>query len=72
MAENASASHGRETRQSLNRRILRNTTLNIFVLVVVCCVIMALSMQSLATVCSPWPDNQPKPWKPISTCWQTG
>ena len=48
MAENASASHGRETRQSLNRRILRNTTLNIFVLVVVCCVIMALSMQSLA------------------------
>ena len=41
-------SHSRETRLSLNRRILRSTTLNILVLVIVCCGIMALSMQSLA------------------------
>ena len=40
--------HNRGLRQSLNRRILRNTTLNILVLVIVCCVIMAFSMQSLA------------------------
>ncbi len=38
----------RKTRKSLNGRILRNTTLNILILVAVCCVIMALSMQSLA------------------------
>ncbi len=38
----------RGTRGSLNRRILRNTTLNILILVVICCVIMALSLQSLA------------------------
>ena len=38
----------RKTRMSLNGRILRNTTLNILILVAVCCVIMALSMQSLA------------------------
>lgn len=38
----------RKTRRSLNGRILRNTTLNILILVAVCCVIMALSMQSLA------------------------
>lgn len=35
-------------RRSLNGRILRNNTLNILILVAVCCVIMALSMQSLA------------------------
>ncbi len=35
-------------KRSLNRRILRNTTLNILILVVICCAIMALSMQSLA------------------------
>ncbi|MCI8303775.1 MAG: methyl-accepting chemotaxis protein [Lawsonibacter sp.] len=35
-------------KRSLNRRILRNTTLNILILVVVCCVIMAFSLQSLA------------------------
>lgn len=35
-------------RQSLNGRILKNTTLNILALVVVSCVIMAISMQSLA------------------------
>jgi methyl-accepting chemotaxis protein len=39
---------GRKVRMSLNGRILRNTTLNILILVAVCCVIMALSMQSLA------------------------
>ena len=38
----------RGTKRSLNRRILSNTTLNILVLVVVCCGIMALSLQSLA------------------------
>ena len=39
---------GRKMRRSLNGRILRNTTLNILILVAMCCVIMALSMQSLA------------------------
>lgn len=39
---------GRKMRRSLNGRILRNTTFNILVVVAVCCVIMALSMQSLA------------------------
>lgn len=38
----------RGTKRSLNGRILRNTTLNILILVVVCCVIMALSLHSLA------------------------
>lgn len=38
----------RNMRKSLNGRILRNTTLNILILVAVCCVIMALSMHSLA------------------------
>lgn len=37
-----------EGRGSLNRRILKNTILNILALVIICCVIMALSMQSLA------------------------
>lgn len=39
---------GHRMRRSLNGRILRHTTLNILLLVAVCCVIMALSMQSLA------------------------
>ena len=39
---------GRGIKQGLNRRILKNTTLNILVLVIICCVIMALSLQSLA------------------------
>ncbi len=39
---------GRGARQSLNGRILRNTTLNILILVIICCVIMAISLQSLA------------------------
>ena len=38
----------RGIKRSLNGRILRNTTLNILILVVICCVIMALAMQSLA------------------------
>ena len=50
----------RRMRRSVNGRILRNTMLNILILVVICCVIMALSMQSLAT------------WKRIFICWQTG
>ena len=41
-------SRHREFRRSLNGRILRSTTLNILVLVIICCVIMAFSMQSLA------------------------
>ena len=39
---------GRGIKRSLNRRILRNTTLNILILVAVCCAIMAFSMHSLA------------------------
>ncbi len=39
---------GRGIKRSLNGRILRNTTLNILILVVICCGIMALSLQSLA------------------------
>lgn len=35
-------------RRSLSGRILKNTIFNILILVVICCVIMALSMQSLA------------------------
>ncbi len=38
----------RRMRQNLNKRILKNTVLNILVLVIICCTIMALSMQSLA------------------------
>ncbi len=45
MQDNA---HTRGTKRSINGRILRNTVLNILVLVVVCCFIMALSMQFLA------------------------
>ena len=44
----ANSRANREIRRSLNGRILKNTTLNILILVVVCCVIMALSMRSLA------------------------
>ena len=38
----------REIKRNLNGRILRNTMLNIVILVVICCVIMAISLQSLA------------------------
>lgn len=44
--ERTNLSAGRK--RSLSGRILRNTTLNILVLVVICCMIMAFSMQSLA------------------------
>ena len=44
----ADSSSGRKMRRSLNGRILRNTALNILLLVAVCCAIMAISMQSLA------------------------
>ena len=46
MKTNFSANRG--MKRSLNGRILKNTTLNILILVVVCCVIMAFSLQSLA------------------------
>ncbi|MCI8688114.1 MAG: HAMP domain-containing protein [Lawsonibacter sp.] len=38
----------RGSKRSLNKRILTNTTLNILILVIICCVIMAVSLQSLA------------------------
>ncbi len=41
-------SHSQEMKHSLSKKILGNTALNILVLVIVCCVIMAFSMQSLA------------------------
>ena len=48
LAKKSDSRSGRKMRRSLNGRILRNTTFNILVLVAVCCVIMAFSMQSLA------------------------
>ena len=48
MNGNNGDSRGREMKRSLNGRILRNTLLNIFVLVLVCCGIMWAAMQSLA------------------------
>ena len=48
MGKQVGAPAGRRIKRGLNRRILRNTILNILVLVVVCCGIMALAMQSLA------------------------
>ena len=48
MAEKKAAVRGRGVRRSLSGRILRNTTLNILLLVVVSCAIMAMAMQSLA------------------------
>ncbi len=49
MTTNKTDFQQRKPRRSLNGRILRNTTLNILVLVIVSCGIMALSMQYLAT-----------------------
>lgn len=40
--------YSRKMKKSLNGRILRNTTFNILMLVVVCCAIMGAAMQSLA------------------------
>ena len=48
MAWKRTDSRAREKKRSLNGRILKNTILNILVLVVVCCGIMAAAMQSLA------------------------
>lgn len=48
MVKEETGSRGRGARRSLNGRILRSTILNILLLVVVCCVIMAFAMQSLA------------------------
>lgn len=48
MEQQAGPNGARGMKRSLNGRILRSTTLNILILVVTCCVIMALSMQSLA------------------------
>lgn len=48
VVEQPKSCFGRKLRKSLNGRILRNTTLNILILVAVCCVIMTLAMQSLA------------------------
>lgn len=49
MTTNKTDFQQRKPRRSLNGRILRSTTLNILVLVIVSCGIMALSMQYLAT-----------------------
>lgn len=48
MVESKTGFRKREAKRSLNWKILRSTTLNILILVVVCCAIMAMSMQSLA------------------------
>ena len=68
-------SHGAPmVKRSLNRRILRNTTINILILVVICCVIMAFSMQLLASnilLDSLQPmARQSRLWKQISICWR--
>lgn len=47
-AKKSDVRSGRKMKRSINGRILRSMTLNILILVTVCCVIMALSMQSLA------------------------
>ncbi len=48
VTKQADSRSNRKMRKSLNGRILRSTTLNILILVVVCCVIMVFSMQLLA------------------------
>ena len=48
MARKKADTSSRKVKRSLNRRILESTMLNILLLVIVCCVIMAISMQSLA------------------------
>ena len=44
----AASRPAQEIKRSLDRRIVRNTTVNILILVVICCVIMSLALQSLA------------------------
>lgn len=46
--KNKGSHSGQGMRRSLNGRILKNTTLNILLLVVISCIVMAFSMQSLA------------------------
>ena len=48
MTRKQSGRQGRYNNKSLNARILKNTTLNILALVIICCLIMGLSMYSLA------------------------
>ena len=48
MPEKTKASYSHKTKRSLSGRILGSTTLNILLLVIICCVIMANAMQSLA------------------------
>lgn len=48
MTEKKESSHNRKIKRSLSGRILKNTILNILVLVIVCCVFMMLAMQFLA------------------------
>ncbi|MEY8339006.1 methyl-accepting chemotaxis protein [Lachnospiraceae bacterium 62-35] len=48
MTGKKASSRSQESRRSLNGRILKSTTYNILLLVIICCVIMAFSMQSLA------------------------
>lgn len=48
MTEQNKDSRSHKVRRSLNGRILGSTTLNILILVIVCCVIMTQSMKSLA------------------------
>lgn len=48
MTGNKTDSRRREIRRNLNGRILGSNTLNILILVIICCAIMAKSMQSLA------------------------
>ena len=47
MGKQADSPASRGIKRSLDRKILRNTTLNIIILVIICCTFMALSMQSL-------------------------
>lgn len=47
MTEKTTTSYTRKAKRSLSGRILGSTTLNILVLVIICCVIMASAMRSL-------------------------
>ncbi len=63
-------------KRSLNGRILKNTTLNILLLVVISCIVMAFSMQSLANKIlldslQPMAGSRQRRWKPIYICWRT-
>lgn len=47
MTDKTTTSYTRKAKRSLSGRILGSTTLNILILVIICCVIMASAMQSL-------------------------